>query len=142
MHQPEQRCSTGQHALPLGQTCPGLPTQSAREIEQAALQRLRPSTSRRSQFWSLLGEDAPRTAPVAAEEPTDLQLQGDALVGPGQVSQGPLVVAVDAMRSAGAERAAGGATSAGEFQGHAVISDQEAFKAEATKLREQRTQEG
>jgi hypothetical protein len=97
MHQPEQRGSTGQHAVPARQPCPGLSTQGAREIEQAALEGLGPPTPRRSQFWSLLGEDAARTAPVGTEEAADMEVQGDATLGPGQVSQGALITAVDPM---------------------------------------------
>jgi hypothetical protein len=114
--QPEQRCSTGQHALPARQPCPGLSAQGTREREQTARQRLRPPSPRRSQYWSLLGEDAPRTAPVGTEEAADSEVQADAAVGPGQVSQCALVATVDPMRSAGTARIARGAMRAGEFK--------------------------
>jgi hypothetical protein len=68
-------------------------------------------------------------------------VQADAAVSPGQISQRALVATVDPTRSAGAARAACGAARAGQFKGHAVIGDQDAFKAEATQLREEGKQE-
>jgi hypothetical protein len=74
MHQPQQRRSTRQHAVPLGQPRSGLSAQCTREIEQAALQGLGPSSPRRNQVWSLLGEDAARTASVGTEEAADVEV--------------------------------------------------------------------
>jgi hypothetical protein len=136
MHQSEQRGSTGQHALPARQPCSGLSTHGARQIEQATLEGLGPPTPRRRQFWSLLSEDAARTAPLRTEEAADMEVQGHAAMGPGQVSQRALIAAVDPMRSTRAERAARGATRAAELHNHALLGDPDAFKAEAPKLRE------
>jgi len=96
--QPQEHVPTHSHVPRVTEAHPGLPAQRHAEGAEALGQpqgAARPGGRHRRQA---LGEDAARTGAMAAKPCADPQLEGHAILRPGQVGQGAPVVTMDVPR--------------------------------------------
>ncbi len=81
-----------------------------------------------------LSEDAPRTAPVEAEETANPQVDCHGPSGPGLIGDGPPIAAVDALGPALAERTLRPLVGRGGAEEDAMIGDGDAFNFNAFEV--------
>ena len=88
----------------MAETHPGLAPEGDAEGDQALGQPQRAPRPGGGHGGQPFGEDAAGAGAMAAKPLPDPQLEAHAVLRPGQIGQGALVVAVDALRRGGAER--------------------------------------
>jgi hypothetical protein len=127
--QPQQRRATRAEAMPPSQSRSRLTAQGAREIEQQPVLGQRAPSARRGQVRQALGEDDAWAASIATEEPTNLDVQHHASTTPWKISHGALIVAMDPVRPARAERAQRRAARGVQHERQACVYDEHALEA-------------
>jgi hypothetical protein len=138
----QQSGCTGGHPPALNDPGPRLTSQRKGQNAEDRHKARRPPSVRSDDVWQPFGEDPPRASRLAAVELADTQVESDRLATPWQVSDRPLVVAVDRLgpRSAvGARPSRGRGLKSGDDP---VRSDRDVSKLEAVPEREQVCGEG
>jgi hypothetical protein len=97
-----------------------------------------PSTWRH-QLRQSFGEDRPRTPSVGTEEPANLDVQGDTSATPRKIIQRAVIAAVDALRTAKAQRTQRRAARCSQYESQARVCDEHALKSKATQSGQKRT---
>ena len=96
------RLTARSHAWP--RCTPALPPKRHAEGDQALGEPQRAPRPGGRHGGQAFGEDAAATGAIAAKPLADAQLEAHAILRPGQVRQGALIVTMDASRRGGAQR--------------------------------------
>ena len=103
--QPQQRVARGRDAEVPAEPGAGGTAEGHGDGGEALAEPQRPACPRGDDARQALGEDPPPAVGIVAEQLAHAQLQPDGPAGPGQIRQGPLVMAVKTPRRHMAQRA-------------------------------------